>query len=487
MSISDVWKKLAQLILLICFSAIAEKQPNIVVILADDLGYGSLSCYGGPIPTPNIDRLAEQGMRFTDAHTPGSVCTPTRYALLTGEYAWRSALKTGVVDYRSPLIIDPKNLSLPEMLQRKGYVTGCVGKWHLGFQDREPVWSEELKPGPWEVGFDSFFGFATNPSAAPRVYIRGHDIVGADPADPMRSASSGAEKAHALFSYEAMAAQLLYEASDFVRKNRERPFFLYYALNNVHHPIRPNLRFRGTSAFGLYGDFIVEMDWIVGQFSALLDELGLSDDTLLIFTSDNGAYDGGQKTAPKGKLGNVYVSGGGYGAIDSVPAAKELGFSPNGICRDVKGSLFEGGSRVPFIVRWPGETPAGTVNDELLCLTDLMATFAGLTGCPLEPQDAPDSVNAFSLFQSPDALSKRDVQIIGDSKGGLAVRKGEWKYVTAIRAVDFQRDRTRKEYLFNLADDPGEQNNLLPSNPEKVAELDALLMKTMQQGSIKGL
>jgi len=279
-------------------------RPNVILIFADDLGYGDLGCYGATkVRTPNIDRLAREGRRFTDAHSASAVCTPSRYALLTGEYPFRRALNAPVF-LKQGLVIDPERVTLADVMHRAGYRTACFGKWHLGFGTTTPDWNGELKPGPLELGFDTYFGVPVVNSHPPFVWVEDRRVVGLVAGDPLvygqpaatRSFPEkmgldqigGGKAAHELYDDEMVGTRLTEKSVTWIKAKAKEPFFLYLATTNIHHPFTPHPRFRGTSEAGLYGDFIHELDWMVGEVLRTLDELGLAENTLVLFTSDNG-------------------------------------------------------------------------------------------------------------------------------------------------------------------------------------------------------
>jgi len=337
----------------------APPPPNVVVIFADDLGYGDLGCYGATkVQTPNIDKLAMEGRRFTDAHSASAVCTPSRYALLTGEYPHRKGLSRPVF-LKTGLVIDTKQQTLARIMKEAGHATACIGKWHLGFGENAPDWNGDLKPGPLELGFDYYFGVPVVNSHPPFVYVENHRVVGLVPDDPFvfgKKAKTreffekmgtdqigGADAAHALYDDEAVGTTLTAKAVDWIKERKKEPFFLYLATTNIHHPFTPAPRFKGTSQCGRYGDFIHELDWIVGEVMKTLEEQGVADNTLVIFTSDNGG------------MFNV-------GGQD----AWEAGHRLNGDLLGFKFSAWEGGHRVPFIARWPGRIEAGSTSEQLI-------------------------------------------------------------------------------------------------------------------------
>ena len=422
-------KSIALLILLCVPASLREtyaaepSKPNIVLILADDLGYGDAGCYGATkVKTPNIDKLASEGRRFTDAHSASSVCTPSRYALLTGEYPFRKNL-WGPVMNPSPLVVDITNPTVASTLKAQGYATACFGKWHLGFGDKpNPDWNTDLKPGPLECGFDHYFGIPLVSSHPPFVWVEDHRVVGLDPADPLKyggkeetqifpekmlkPAMSGAKAAHALYREEEHGTTLTEKATTWMRGHADKPFFLYFATPHIHHPFTPGAKFKGSSGAGRYGDFIQEFDWMVGEVMRTLDELKLRDNTLIILTSDNG-----------GMLNQ--------GGQDAWAAGHRL----NGNLLGFKFDSWEGGHRVPFIARWPGKIEAGSVSNQLICHIDMLATFAALTGSKVT---GPGSVNALpTLIGTPDKPARDQFVIAPNNAKNLALREGRWLYIGA--------------------------------------------------------
>ncbi len=372
----------------------APERPNIVIIYADDLGFGDVSCNGAkPGLTPNVDRLRNEGLNFTDAHSTSATCTPSRYGLLTGRYPWRKR-GTGVLPGDAPLIIEPGTTTLATLLQKAGYRTGVVGKWHLGLGTGKLDWNALITPGPLELGFDESFIMAATGDRVPCVYIRDHRVVGLDPASPIEvrydkpfpglptgksdpqrlrmHPSHGHDMAivggisrigfmkggeSALWNDEAMAETFTHEAVEFIKRHKSRPFFLYFATHDIHVPRVPHPRFNGKSGMGPRGDAIVQFDWSVGQVLSALDENGLTANTLVVLTSDNGpVVDDGYRDESVEKLGD---------------------HKPAGPYRGGKYSRFEGGTRVPFIVRWPGRVKPGT-SKALVSQIDFVASFAAL-------------------------------------------------------------------------------------------------------------
>ena len=436
---------------------VSEGKPNVIVILTDDLGYGDVGCYGRQRksrPTPNIDRLATEGIRFTDGHGAASVCTPSRYSLLTGEYAFRNREEWSILPGDAPLGIRPGSFTLPEMFRSNGYATGFVGKWHLGLGSGGGIdWNGEIKPGPMEVGFSSAFFMPATGDRVPTVLIRDHRVENLDPTDPIRvsykkkignepTGREDPEQAYVLlgakgkghedtitngvsrigwmtggkaarWTDEKLMDRLTDEAVQFIKKNQTKPFFLYFATHGIHEPRVPAKRFVGTSGAGVYGDQIEELDDSVGRVIKTLDDLKLSENTLVVFTSDNGGSPQG------GSVGDMEAYR--YG-----PRIHLNGHVPNGALRGGKGNAFEGGTRIPFIVRWPGHAPAGKTSPALVSQTDLHASFARLLGVKPPEGAACDSVNVL------DAL-------LGKSKAGrheLVENQYEEQVRTASRQLE---------------------------------------------------
>jgi arylsulfatase A-like enzyme len=476
-----------------------DEGPNIVLIFADDLGYGDVGCYGATkVNTPNIDRLAKQGRRFTDAHSASAVCTPSRYALLTGEYPLRKNLYPPVF-LKTGLVIDTKQQTLGTVMKDAGYATACIGKWHLGFGASRPDWNGELKPGPLELGFDYYFGVPVVNSHPPFVYVENHNVVGLVPEDPFvfnkkaktrafpekmgLATIGGADAAHELYDDEQVGTTLTKKAITWIKKQKDKPFFLYLPTTNIHHPFTPHPRFKGTSECGRYGDFIHELDWIVGEIMKALDEHGVADNTLLIFTSDNGGM----------------LNQGGQDAWSA-------GHTLNGKLMGFKFDAWEGGHRVPFIARWPGKIQAGSKSDQLICNIDMIATFAALADRKLKKGQGRDSVNVLSALTDDPQKPLRDHLLLAACKPShLAVRKGKWMYIgarggggfgspkegshlfggpaafrfTKRKNSDIRNGRIKKDappaQLYDLVTDPYQTKNVYRDHPEVVKALKDLL------------
>jgi arylsulfatase A len=479
----------------------ADPPPNVVLIFADDLGYGDLGCQGATkLKTPRIDGLASEGRRFTDAHSASAVCSPSRYGLLTGSYPLRCNFWGPTPTWEQGLTIDLQTLTLSRLLKEAGYATACIGKWHLGIGDPNPDWNGDLKPGPLELGFDYFFGNPGVNSNPPFVYVENHRVVGLDPNDPLvRGKPSvsrkfpekggynqigGAEAAHRLYDDEQVGTTFRTKAVEWLKQQEaDRPFFLYLATTNIHHPFTPAQQFVGTSDCGLYGDFVHELDWMVGGVLDALDEMGFADNTLVIFTSDNGGMLNG--TAQK---------------------AWAAGHRLNGDLQGFKFGAWEGGHRVPFIARWPGKIPAGTTSHQLLSQVDLLATLAAITGRELKEGEGIDSLNQFESFTGEPAAPIREMMVITpNSPKHLGLRKGKWVYIPAQGAGGFQGNkrgehlfsdaaalpftgRNHSDYdagqirpeaptaqLYDLEADPRQEKNIYADHPEVVSELEEAL------------
>lgn len=460
-------------------------RPNVLFILADDIGYGDLGCYGATkVKTPNLDRLAKEGLRFTDAHAPSAVCTPTRYAFMTGEYAWRKK-GTGILPGIAALIVEPGRTTVPSLMKQAGYTTSVIGKWHLGLGAAAPTdYNDEIRPGPLEVGFDYAWIIPATGDRTPCVWVENHRVVGLDPADPIRldySVQRGQPRSFvggiprigeqtggraALWKDDEIADVLVKKTGEFLERNQAKPFFLYLATHDIHVPRVPHARFRGTSPCGVRGDAIHQFDWTVGQVVATLERLKLADNTMIIVTSDNGGVldNNGPDTEH------------GVGSPDA-----NSGHAQNGVLRGVKGSAFEGGTRVPFIVRWPGRVQPGT-SDQLICHVDMMAAMAELTGQKLAGDAGPDSFNILPALLGAKADRPCRDHLV-EHGNVIALRKGPWKLVPAGNGPRAkQANQGAGAQLFNLAEDLGEANNLAAKHPEIVAEMAALLEGIKEKG-----
>lgn len=472
----------------------AQKKPNVIFILTDDLGYGDLSCYGATkISTPNIDKLAQQGVQFTNAHSTSATCTPSRYAIMTGRYPWRTA-GTGILPGDAALIIPTDKPTLPSLFQKAGYKSGIVGKWHLGLGNSlQKEWNGELKPGPNEVGFNYSFIFPATADRVPSVFVENHRVIALDPNDPievdyikkigndptgqehpellkMKSSPghghdntivngigrigymSGGNKAR--WTDEEMPLTFLFKAKEFIDSNKNNPFFLYYNLTEPHVPRMPSTMFKGKSDLGYRGDALLQLDWTVGEITKQLESLGIAKNTIIIFSSDNGP-----------------VLNDGY---EDEAVSKLNGHTPAGIFRGGKYSLFEGGTRVPLLVSWPGKTKQ-KVSDALISQVDLMASFSELLNVKIEGNTAIDSQNVLNAL-----LGKTDKArnvLVEQGIVSLSIVKGTWKYIEPNKGpalnklTNIELGNNLQPQLYDLKNDPGEKNNLADKHPEIVKEL----------------
>lgn len=502
-------KKISLLIIASAFSSLANEKPNIVIIYTDDLGYGDLSCYGATkVKTPHIDKLASEGKRFTDAHVASAVCTPSRYALLTGNYPHRvpGGLKSPIF-MKAPLCFDKNTATIASLLKGAGYTTACIGKWHLGFtEDKIVDWNKPLKPGPRDLGFDYFYGLPVVNSHPPFVYVENESVVGADPADPFTYKKfakteeiaekrtdqkfGGGDKAHALYKDYEVGTHLKEKAVEWIEQQAKtkKPFFLYFPTTNIHHPFTPAPQFQGKSEAGIYGDFIVELDWIVGEVVDALEKANVADNTIVVFTSDNG--------------GMLNLGG---------AEAWKMGHHFNGALGGFKAEAWEGGHRVPFIIKWPNRIKANTVSEQLISNTDLFATFAAITKRNYTEKDALDSLNILPLLTSENAVDIRDKMVIAaPTNKKTFLRMGKWLYIPepvrihrlnyrvqksdlkneAVAAAnrfkhsDIENGKLKSSapsvQLYDLDADLSQTNNLAKTNPEVVKQMQAVLREQMK-------
>lgn len=461
------------------YAPVSANRPNIIIILADDYGWGSAGSYGASgVATPNLDRLAREGRRFTQAYAPGSVCSPTRYGMLTGRYFWRTSVKDGIVlRPNAPLHVEAHRTTLASLCKSQGYRTAVFGKWHLGLgsEKKRTDWATALAPGPRAIGFDYFYGLAANPSNGPHSFIENEHVLGKKAGEAVAvireragARTTGIAKP---FEFEHIMEALTEKVTWWIEQNRREPFFVYFAPNAVHEPIAPNPKFTG-SPYGRYGDFIHELDWSVGQVLATLDELELADRTLVIFTSDNGG-----EVSPNNA---------------TTARAMEAGLKINGDLRGGKGSEWEGGFRVPFIVRWSGQVPANSVSEQVISLTDLLATLARVLDVPLPKDNAEDSLDVLGAFTGREqGAPVRDRVVLQAADATYAIRMGDWKLVERVDPPKFEyrnkmrADQAKKrmigapkhDELFNLAADPSETKDVSAAHPDLVNRLREVLAK----------
>jgi arylsulfatase A len=470
------------------------RTPNIVIILADDFGYGDASCYGATlVQTPNIDRLAKEGRRFTDAHTPSSVCSPTRYGLVTGRYCWRTSLTRQVLSFNAPLHIEPTRTTVASLLKSHGYTTAAVGKWHLGYGDPPKTdYTKPLSPGPKEIGFDYHFGVPSNHGDVTRCFVENDHVVGVTPGEKYEPAvKGGTAKGLSEPRVDDRVDKVLTEkAVKWLDKNHDKPFFLYFTPVAVHNPVTPNKQFRGQSKCGIYGDYIRELDWCVGQVLASLDHNGVADKTLVIFTSDNG----GVVTADKESADFPLIledDEGGAITKHYRAAQKDAYAAGHKACGDLRGrkhSVYEGGTRVPYIARWPGIVPAGTTCDELIGHTDILATVAGITGDRLPANAGEDSYDIGRALRGAKLTQPiREALVEHSAEGVFAIRQGPWKYIAPGAAAGAPKNSPwvkegEKAQLYNLVDDPREATNVIDKHADVAQRLAALLKKYRELG-----
>ena len=453
------------------------EHPNIVFILADDMGYGDPGAYNpdSKIPTPNMDRLAAEGMRFTDAHSPSGVCTPTRYGIMTGRYSWRTRLKKGVTRGYSRSLIDTTRTTVAKLLKNEGYATAIIGKWHLGIGNEEPLdYSERLHPGPRAHGFDYYFGIPASLDMIPYVFIENEEVLelptdsvgpsGYEYGGPYWRAGPIAPSFKHIDVHPTLTTKAVTFIDDHMQNAADQPFFLYVPLASPHTPWLPTENFQGISEAGGYGDFTAEVDWTIGQVMDALDRHNVSDNTLIMIASDNGSF---------------WIQD----DIDRYDHLSNLNL------RGIKADIHEGGNRVPFIARWPQKIEAGTVNNNLVSLVDLMATFADIVEVELSANIGEDSYSILPHFSGENSSQARQDLIMHSSGGMFAIRKGDWKLVEGLGSGGFTQpafvDPTPDGpagQLYHLGDDLQETTNRYTDEPEVVAELTALLNQHRDQG-----
>lgn len=491
-----------KLILLLCFCLFmiscakkaAEKQPNIIIILADDLGYGDPEIYNqeSKIPTPNINALAKSGMRFTDAHSPSSVCTPTRYGILTGRYAWRSELKSSVLWQWDRPLIEKERFTLPKMLNKKGYVTACIGKWHLGWRwpgknggfinnsidignnnlkGRNELYkaidfTKSIGGGPLEAGFDYYFGDDV-PNFAPYTFFENDRLLQFPDTIKPSNMFGGYGPMVKDWDLTKVMPNITEKSVKYIdeQSKTDKPFFLYFALTAPHTPIAPSQEFIGKSKAGLYGDYVHQVDFTVGEILKKLKETNQLENTIVIFTSDNGSpqRDG---TNMSGSVGSV----------------KKYEHNPSGNLKGTKADIWEGGHRVPFIVSWPKKIQKNKVSNQLFGLNDIMATLSGLTGKSEENVVLEDSIDFSQVFLGEEETTVRETLVNHSSQGMFAIRKGKWKLILGKGSGGWSKNNNAlpleeqpRGQLYNLETDIREHNNVYDKHPDLVSELTLLL------------
>ncbi len=456
-----------------------EQSPNIVYILADDLGYGDLSCLNdsSKIQTSNIDELADEGMYFTDAHSGSAVCTPTRYGILTGRYSWRSRLKSGVTWSYDKHLIDPQTMTVASFLKEHGYNTACIGKWHLGLdwamEDSEQVdFSKPIENGPPALGFQYFYGITASLDIPPYVYIKNNRVTTTSidtieenqGKDFWRRGPIGED-----FRHEEVLPRLAEKAVDYInRQSQEKPFFLYFPLTAPHTPILPTERFQGKTNTNAYGDFVLMVDHVVGQVMDVLESKGLKENTLIVFTSDNGC-------SPRADFEEL----------------AQVGHDPSYRFRGHKADIYEGGHRIPFIARWPGHIEEGTASDETVCLNDLLATCADMMNDTLPDTAGEDSYSILPVLLGQEYQSPiREATVHHSVNGSFAIRQGKWKLIFCPGSGGWSYPRPEKAgkmdlpslQLYNLEKDIDESKNLVSEYPEVVDRLTGLMEQYIEEG-----
>lgn len=480
----------AAAVLALC-PALFAARPNVVIILSDDLGWGSVGCYGANadlVRTPNIDRLAKEGRRFTDANTTSSVCSPTRYALMTGRYCWRTSLISEVLGTMAPLHIETSRLTVASMLKSQGYNCAAVGKWHLGYGIAERCdFTKELKPGPLEIGFDYHFGVPSNHGDLSGVYVENHWVFGLNKASPSSPSqpyvTMGQQKGKAVKALELNAPKRVDEnvmetltdqiVSWIEQQSAAKPFFVYFTPVAVHNPITPSKQTAGRSKGGPFCDFIHDLDLSVGRVLDALDKKGFADNTLVLFSSDNGGVN-------KPENANLVQTD-----------AQKAGLKPVGPFRGGKHDVWEGGFRVPYLVRWPDHVPAGTVCDETISIVDTLASLAAITGCtlPKASEAAEDSFDVSKAWLGKQYEgSLRPDMTVHSADGNFAIRKGPWKWIEGVPADDVKpaskkvRANQMKRQLYNLNQDIAEATDVAAENPAIAKDLEALLNRYRDGG-----
>jgi len=499
----------AVLLFILTSSASAHDRPNFIVIMADDMGHGDVSCYGATeLSTPNIDQLAKEGMRFTSGYCSASTCTPTRYSLLTGNYAFRKK-GTGIAPPNAPAIIKPGTETIASLLKKAGYRTAVIGKWHLGLGGPGgPDWNGELKPGPLEIGFDHCFLLPTTNDRVPQVYVQDHRVPNLDPNDPLWVGRKKPGEDHptgithretlkmdwshghnstihngisrigfytgghaARFRDEDLADKWVEKSVEFIEQNQTKPFFLFFSSHDLHVPRMPHERFQGKTKLGYRGDSIIQLDWCVGELMKTLDRLNLAEETMVVFCSDNGpVMDDGYKDGALEKLGDHRAAGPFSGG---------------------KYSVYEGGTRTPLITRWTHHIPSG-VSDQMVCTVDLAASFAKLADVEIPADACVDSLDVSrALLGDPDASGRNHlIQQDNGNRGNFGFRVGDWKLQRhdgkSARNVIVERKlantKVPRFQLFNLAEDPAEKKNVIDQFPEVAENLKRQLEEMIAAG-----
>jgi arylsulfatase A-like enzyme len=483
-------------------ATVSPERPNFVYVLADDLGYGDVKCLNpeGKIPTPNMDRLAAEGMRFTDAHSSSAVCTPTRYGLLTGRYNWRSRLKNGVQGGMSPDLIEPNRPTVASFLKSEGYHTACIGKWHLGFdwqrhpgtkpfddhiEKGEDGWrvdfTKPFKGGPLAVGFEKYFGIAASLDMVPYTFLEDDHVTELPTVDKSflfmsgRANSGSSRKGPATASFEAenVLPELTKHAVSYIQTHAQeaqngKPFFLYLPLNSPHTPIAPSAEWLGKSGVNPYGDFVMQTDATLGAVLDALEKAGLRENTVVVMTSDNGC-------SPNADF----------------PELAAHGHNPNFKFRGAKADIFDGGHHIPFLIRWPNHIPANSAYNQMACLNDWFATLAAILGKELPRNAAEDSVNLLPAMTAQTVEPLRKTLVHHSANGTFAIRQGPWKLIMAPDSGGWSDPKPGKAkelppvQLYNMNDEGAEFKNRQAELPDRVSQMTKELLKEIANGSTR--
>ncbi|MFK7909484.1 MAG: arylsulfatase [Akkermansiaceae bacterium] len=504
MSINKTFTLCISAFLTLQFSQAADgekktQKPNVVIIYGDDVGWGDLGCYGAKkIPTPHLDKLASQGLRFTDGHCSAATCTPSRFSMLTGIHGFRHNVR--ILAPNAPMKIKPDMFTLPQLFKKAGYATAVIGKWHLGIGDgKTPVdWNGDVKPGPLEIGFDYSFLLPSTNDRVPCVYVENHRVVNLDPKDPLYvgkkpkdfngtvypdgrknpEAMTYYKNTHghnhsvingigrigtmwggksALWNDETMADEFAKQARKYLatRKGKKEPFFLFWSAADIHVPRAPHPRFKGKSELSYRGDAMVQLDWCAGEITKALEENGLAENTIVIFSSDNGpVYDDGYDDGT---------------TVKTSTKEKDRGHDGSGPYRGGKYQIYEGGTRVPLIIKWPGNIKPGT-SPAMVSQIDFLASFAHLLDLELNSKQAIDSRNNLKALLGKDNQGTR---ILIQEAHGIAIRDGDWKFIPKYK----QWKKQMPAQLFNLKEDPGEKKNVISDHQDRVKKMQEMLKK----------
>lgn len=455
-----------------------KHSPNIIYILADDMGYGDVSCLNpdSKIRTPHLDQLAAGGMAFRDAHSTSAVCTPSRYSILTGRYNWRSRLKEGVIfGYDGP-VLEAGRMTVASLLKQHGYFTACVGKWHLGWDwgrnGDEVDYRKPIRRGPLDAGFDYYFGIASSLDIPPYVYVENDRPTAVPDREAPEIKGLAYQRSGPVapdFDHTQVMPRLTEKALSVIRDGakRKQPFFLYFPLTAPHTPILPLPEFAGKSGATAYGDFCLQVDDVVGQVMRAVDEAGLAENTIIVFTSDNGC-------SP---------------AAD-ISALKAIGHKPSHVYRGYKADIYDGGHRIPYLIRWPAGIAPGSTSDETVCQVDLLATCAELLGVKLPDNAGEDSVSQLPVWRGgKQDRALREATVHHSFDGSFAIRQGRWKLLMCAGSGGWSDPKPGREppgspriQLYDMSADVGERRNVQAEHPDVVASLQALLTRYIEQG-----